>query len=618
VNFAIDAIFLWSHRGERRDVQFARNRVNVITGESHTGKTALLDIIDYCFLSSKHNLPDSIINENTAWYGLKVHINDKEFVLARRSPSGSNVSEDYYFSSTVDIPAVPHANTGRDEVRNILEAEFTIDERVTVAYGGRALKAGSKVSFRYFLLFNTVSEDTITNSKVFFDRQDEERYREALPRIFDIALGIDDLANIIAREEQERLRREIARLERKERHLSERRETFDEEARAIAARAAEFGLIADAPADVSIAVLHQAIHDAAEPVSAGNLDRHGEVSGKLFLVNRRLRKLEQFRQEYKAYKETLRSSEDSLKPLDQLLKRSSGVVKSEVFDDLISSLKADLLRVKESISPRRPVDGQITSMVKALSQERSELEAELAALPLAPKSFDSLREKWLFVGEARGKLDTYLEGTTSQTSAAEGPDVERLREKMEAIEVRDADESRDAVLALVNEIALSMLGEIGEVMANYSTYQPVFNYKDKRLQLRKPRSQVIENVGSSSNHMFLHLLHFLALHEVAISQKSPFIPTFLVLDQPSRPYYGDGKSADTKKKLSHSDNAKIAAAFRLMNDFIVRVNKDYSAEFQMIVFEHVPVEIFSEMSHVHLVEEFRDGNALIPEQWLAQ
>lgn len=616
MKFGIDAILLWSRGGERREVKFARNRVNVITGESHTGKTAILDIIDYCLLSSRHNLPDSIINENTSWYGLSFYVNDKEYLLARRSPSGGTVSEDYYFSSTVDVPAVPRANMARDDVRNILEAEFSIDERVTVAYGGRALKAGSKVSFRYFLLFNTVSENTITNSKVFFDRQDEDRYREALPRVFDIALGIDNLANISAREEQENLRREIARLERKDRHLSERRGTFDEEARSLAARAAEFGLIADAPANVSIEDLQQAIHDAAQPASTANFDRHGEVSGKLFLINRRLRKLESFREEYKSYKETLRGSEDSLKPLDELLKRSSGVVKSDAFDDLISSLKADLLRVKEAISPKRPVDGQITSMVKALNEQRAELEAELAALPVAPKSFDSLREKWLFVGEAKGRLDTYLQGTAAQASTPEGPGLEGLREKLAAIEVQDAEEARDAVLALVNEIALSMLVELGEVMANYSTYQPVFNYKEKRLQLRRPRSQVIENVGSSSNHMFLHLLHFLSLHEVAISQKSPFIPTFLVLDQPSRPYYGEGKEANAKKKLSHSDNAKISAAFQLMNNFIARMNKDYSSEFQMIVFEHVPVDIFEGMSHVHLVEEFRDGVALIPEHWL--
>lgn len=67
MNFGFDKIVLWSKNGECRSLDFKRNRVNVISGESHTGKSALLDIIDYCFLASSHKLPDSIINENVAW-----------------------------------------------------------------------------------------------------------------------------------------------------------------------------------------------------------------------------------------------------------------------------------------------------------------------------------------------------------------------------------------------------------------------------------------------------------------------------------------------------------------------------------------------------------------------
>ncbi|AHE27397.1 AAA family ATPase, partial [Burkholderia pseudomallei] len=191
MNFGFDSITLWSRTGERRSLRFERNRLNVITGESHTGKSALLDIIDYCFLASSHKLPDSIINENVGWYGLTFYVNDKTYTIARRSPRDNEVSSDYYFSSTGVVPDMPESNTKEGDIRTILEAEFHITDKVTVAYGGRALKTGSKVSFRYFFLFNTISEDIITNSKVFFDKQSEERYQEALPRIFDMALGID-------------------------------------------------------------------------------------------------------------------------------------------------------------------------------------------------------------------------------------------------------------------------------------------------------------------------------------------------------------------------------------------------------------------------------------------
>ncbi|MFP4893798.1 DUF3732 domain-containing protein [Paraburkholderia sp. EG304] len=614
MNFGFDSITLWSRTGERRSLNFKRNRLNVITGESHTGKSALLDIIDYCFLASSHKLPDSIINENVGWYGLTFYVNDKTYTIARRSPRDNEVSSDYYFSTTGMVPDMPESNTKEDDIRTILEAEFHITDKVTVAYGGRALKTGSKVSFRYFFLFNTISEDIITNSKVFFDKQSEERYQEALPRIFDMALGIDDLSNIAAREKKEALRKEIARLQRKEAHLGQGRETFDEEVRDIAVKAAEYGLIDSDLASLSMDNVRRAISDAASPETGQALNRYVETSAKLFVVERRLRKLRQFSSEYRSYKDIFKNAEDSLRPIEQLMKQAPSLVKSEIFDDLISSLKSDLSAVKKSITGKQPVDGQIGAMVKSLEGERDALQRDLSGLPQEPKSFASQREKWMFVGEAMGRFRAY-EGARApnvlQTTASDEDDLQR---QMDAIEVRDVEETREAVVSMINEIALDLLKETGDALANYASYQTDFAYKEKRLRLRKPRSKLIENVGSSSNHMFLHLLHFLALHEVAISHKSMFIPSFLIIDQPSRPYYPDNK-ADDSVALKNSDTEKVSIAFNLLNNFIARMNRDYETEFQMIVFEHVPSETFKDMAYVHILPEFRNGEALIPEGW---
>jgi energy-coupling factor transporter ATP-binding protein EcfA2 len=209
LKFGIEAITVWSKKDEQRQLKFKRNKVNVLTGESHTGKSTLLDIIDYCLLASSHKIADSIINENVAWYGITFYISGKLFTIARRSPVGAKVSDDFYFSSTGLLPQLPVANTSINDLKKILEAEFRIDDAVTLAYGGQTLKAGSKVSFRYFFIFYTISEDIITSRDVYFDKQTEDRYKEALPRIFDLALGIDTLDNIAAREKKDSLRKQI-------------------------------------------------------------------------------------------------------------------------------------------------------------------------------------------------------------------------------------------------------------------------------------------------------------------------------------------------------------------------------------------------------------------------
>ena len=305
MKFGIDKIRLWSHDGQTRDIEFKRNCVNVITGGSHTGKTTLLHIIDYCFLSSKHTLPHDVINDNVAWYGIMFYINDKNYVIARKSPFEDKVANEFFFSSIGVFPETPVSNAVSDDIRPILEREFGVDERVTLP-GGRTLRQGSKVSFRYFLMFNTISEDIIINTQTYFDHQDEDRYREALPRIFDLALGIDDLENIIAREQKESLQRQISKLEKRKNTLKDGSKIFESEARAIASKAAEYGLIEKVPKTVTIQSLREIIATAKEPNITGNDKRHSDAKAKMFEINRRMRKLREFSEEHKEYKKLSR------------------------------------------------------------------------------------------------------------------------------------------------------------------------------------------------------------------------------------------------------------------------------------------------------------------------
>lgn len=612
MKFGIDSIIVWSNSGEQRLLRFERNKVNVLTGESNTGKSTLLDILDYCFLASSHEIAQSVINENVSWYGVSFYINEKSYTIARQRPRSSKVSDQYYFSSTGSIPAEPKANMAESTLKQILEAEFSIDESVTVAYGGQALKAGSKISFRYFLLFCTISEDIITSKNVFFDKQQEERYKEALPRIFDIALGIDTLENISARERKENLRKQISRLERKRSAISDGRGVFEQELENLAARASSYGLAIANDKALTVANLTAALRQAASPSVDDVLEEKSKLSEELFDVEQRLRRLRHFAKESTSYKTTLKTTRDSLLPLEEILKQAPEIVKSEVFDELISNIKSDLADIKQAVSGKFPIEAKVSGVIKKLETQRDEIQARLRSLPSAPASFDNEREKWIFVGETLGRLDVYYAPETLNSEDAS--DIKSLERKMEEITVADVAEKKEAVLSVINEVALEHLRSTGDVLANYATYIPEFVYKEKRLRLRKPRSSDVENIGSSSNHMFLHLLHFLSLQEVALGQGSPFVPNFLIIDQPSRPYYPDDKPKDSVV-LTNSDTAKVTTAFQLLNDFVMAINKRYNQGFQMIVLEHVPASTFTGMKHVHVLPEFRDGEALIPTAW---
>ena len=44
--------------------------LNIITGRSSTGKSAIIEIFDFCFGNSENTIPDGVITDNTKLYFL--------------------------------------------------------------------------------------------------------------------------------------------------------------------------------------------------------------------------------------------------------------------------------------------------------------------------------------------------------------------------------------------------------------------------------------------------------------------------------------------------------------------------------------------------------------------
>ena len=66
----IRSIHIYSHDGQRRDLQFKVDGLNVITGRSSTGKSALSEIIEYCMGRSSFNVPEGVIRDKVAWFAV--------------------------------------------------------------------------------------------------------------------------------------------------------------------------------------------------------------------------------------------------------------------------------------------------------------------------------------------------------------------------------------------------------------------------------------------------------------------------------------------------------------------------------------------------------------------
>lgn len=62
--------------------------LNIITGKSSTGKSALIEIFDYC-LGGSYTVPKGVITQHAEIYYLYLQRKEQYFVIGRKKDNGS-------------------------------------------------------------------------------------------------------------------------------------------------------------------------------------------------------------------------------------------------------------------------------------------------------------------------------------------------------------------------------------------------------------------------------------------------------------------------------------------------------------------------------------------------
>lgn len=150
-------------KGFREDSQktvtyyFERDKINVITGDSSTGKSSLLNIIDYLLLSDNPTIVENVINENVEFYGMNIFINGNSYVLIRKAPQMGIGSQDVYFEKTDGYPEPYRKTHNVGELNAAFNSIFGIPEHMQ-----KIGRMNSTLTFRHFLPFNYLTEDIIS------------------------------------------------------------------------------------------------------------------------------------------------------------------------------------------------------------------------------------------------------------------------------------------------------------------------------------------------------------------------------------------------------------------------------------------------------------------------
>ena len=148
MKFQILNILVYGANGQIRSIELKPDAVNVVTGQSKTGKSALIHIVDYCLGRRECNVPAGVIRKHVEWYAVKLQTSSGEVFIARRNPEpGKESSEDIYIERGTSL-SFPEAssltkNANLETLASILNQVLGIGEYTHEPKAGQTRKTGT-------------------------------------------------------------------------------------------------------------------------------------------------------------------------------------------------------------------------------------------------------------------------------------------------------------------------------------------------------------------------------------------------------------------------------------------------------------------------------------------
>lgn len=638
------SISIYSHHGERRDVQFKIGKLNIVTGASKTGKSALLEIVDYCWGRKDFTVPTGVIRTSVSWFAILLERDGEGILIARKNPGQSGrASSEIYFARGVEGPPSNVTEFRRNITLPSLKHELSkilgISRNKSIPSTG-ALSEPGEVSSRHAILFCLQGQGEIANKEILFHRQAESFLSKAIKDVLPYFLGAVDEDHFLKLMRYQTERKRLRKLERERDERLAISQNLSGTARGLWDEALRAGLISPdvelGSPESAIRILKEAVASERNesiiiddpPADLATLEEHRrklrrqlrEIREELNEIQRLQHAASDFEREAQHQQARLASiglikansdDADNVCPLcDQSL--SVPVPAISEINDSLAKIQSQLESIRRD-TPR--IEGRLTQLESLRQDIGQDLRNVNSDIQIRIQQDDELRdEQHRFVERARvrGRIDLYIESIdVTDIDGALIQDIEHTKALVDELAVVNDDE-------FVQERLETTLRIIGRSLTKYATDLGL-EHREKLLRLDPRRLTVVADaidrsttllqMGSAENWVGYHVATHLSLHDFFRSSRRP-VPSFLMLDQPSQSHFP--REPDPLKPNNESadeDQAAVRQLFKYMHDYC----QEFTPNMQIIVVDHV--ELQDAWFKGSTVDRWRDGSALVPESW---
>lgn len=641
MSFSIKAIILYGRNGKSRKISLRENGLNIITGKSKTGKSAIIDIIDYCLGRGSFNVAEGTIRQKAAWFALHLTKGQEEVFVARNNPGpGASTGSDVHLirGQLERYPSLDELekNITADALQKFITQFAGISENEHRPETGSRRPLSANISHALFMCFQ--KQNTIASQDQLFHRMNEDFLPQAMKDTLPYFLGAVDEEHFLLLAEED----EIAKLLRTKEATAAKAISAVEVSRVRITRlindAKRLGMLTqDIQPDQDDIIDHLKRLSEFKFDDPEYIPDFGETIDALQQQQRSIQQsLGQLNQDIRAAKEFLSDQTDFSREASEQASRLNaiGLFKNDphspeicpicesvlttptpTTEDINKALAAVQLHLTEvhKESPHiqehiAAIEGRILEQTEQLKMVQTELRRAISEDERVRIIQNQLVERARLMGRLAAFLDLVEPSTESDDLESE---ISSLRQRLEVIRSRINSDDTTARM----EAALNL---IGKQMTVYSDMLEL-EHSGSALRLDTRKLTVVADtddgpiplnrMGSGENWVGYHVLTHLSLHWWLRRRHRP-VPAFLVFDQPTQAYYpSDVVDGDLDQIERDEDRKAVQALFELMKN----AYEDIERPFQLIVLDHAHLR--DEWFETAIVEEWRGNRALIPEDW---
>lgn len=610
--------------------------LNIITGRSSTGKSAIIELFDYCTGSAVNTIPSGVITENARLYFVVLYKNETQLVIAREQAERTrklffkiepqNLEIDNLNSSYFGDEYYIDINTFKEELSHFFGIEISNMDDTEISVNRKVIKKGHP-SFRNMISFMLQHQNLVANKHSLFYRFDEKEKRERVVDEFKIFAGLVDQQYYTLSQELdeyriklEKCQNEQSRFEATKKDKCSYLDALREEYHAISGNELFSGIdsmhLFNAPQIYldKLRELQITVNENSEQYKF----QYAEITKKknLLLAQKRditlkLEKVISSIEYAKSYAEAI----DRYNPIKEAIKSNSvcpfchstnggTMTEANKLTEAINWLNSELQKSPMRVDSFLPQKREYENELQEINRQIRILNNEIAKINEINKNLEnnrSLEEQSLKI---KLQIENELDWSRNKAISFNKDNTDAIKRRIEDIEgVLQQKYNVENKLKEAEAFINRTMNEIGGKLDFEASYKPInlcfdihtfelYHFKDNKTKV------YLRSMGSGANWLYSHICLFLSILKYFASLgDNAKVPSILFLDQPSQVYFPATIDINEEKfdaeKLKQLENKSADEDLKAVTNLFVQIintvnsiNEEYGFMPQIIISDH--------------------------------